>query len=913
MNRGEAQGHGAADAMPFERGLWRFGVAEFDERQMLLKVAGASVAIENKPLELLSVLLRHADEVVTKDELLEHVWPGRVASESVLTKAMAKLRSALGDDEQTLIKTVYGFGYRLVADVRLERGPATPLPTTVLAIGDRPPLRPHWVLERALGGGRGDVWLSRNEKTGERRVFKFAHDGESLRGLKREITLFRVLIESLGNREDFVRLLDWNLDEAPFFVESEYSNGGNLNDWIEAQGGFDAVALEQRLQWVRQAADGLAAAHEAGVLHKDVKPANVLVDQRSDGRTVVKLADFGSGKMLDPARVRDLSITQLGFTQTRTLDASEGTPLYLAPELIAGQPPTARSDVYALGVVLFQMVVGDFRRVLAPGWERDVHDDLLREDIAACCDHDPANRLASAAVLAERLRQLPERRLLQQQTEQQYREMAQLQWQFDRAQARRGLWRLLSAVLAVAVVAISVLLWQLQQRSEQTAMALQRAQTISDFLQQDLLAAANPDITGRKDMTVRELLSSVSEQVDTRFARQPRQLADIRRTLANSWDGVGEIDRAIEENRHALALLKTLPDDTREERYDIESHVAHLLALDSRFSDAELIARDFMQEIANDQSPSATIYREKMRAFLPYLVIRQARDVEQNLVLLAHLHQRAKSEFGRSDERTLYIGKILAEAYSEAGRLAESDDVYRQNMDARQAIGLNDATTRNMVGEWAAVLMEMGQDERALPLAQRSYDDALNLYGIGKQHTLFNGNTLAIVLQHLGQFDQAQTLYEFLLDNARHNLGDEHLETITISDNLATLYADRAQHQKALDIYLHNNAIMVAKKDDGLARRIQSNHINLARTLQDMNRWQASLPWAAKSFAPGTDPDDAHTHYGRCVYARSLRKAGNAREGDAVFDRCIPAVEAVFGSDHPVTARVKGWREESLE
>ncbi len=191
---------------------WHFAAAVLDERSLDLVVNGQSVDIERKPLEVLMFLLQHAGEVCTKDELLAGVWPGRVLSETVLTKCIGRLPEALADDDQQIIKTAYGFGYRLVAPVRVETEAVKEPSRFDFRPGDHPPGRPLWSLVDRLGlGGHGEAWRGRHDKTGEFRVFKFALDENSLTALKREITLFRVINDTVGAGARVVPLLDWNL------------------------------------------------------------------------------------------------------------------------------------------------------------------------------------------------------------------------------------------------------------------------------------------------------------------------------------------------------------------------------------------------------------------------------------------------------------------------------------------------------------------------------------------------------------------------------------------------------------------------------------------------------------------------------------------------------------------------------
>jgi dienelactone hydrolase len=295
-----------------------------------------------------------------------------------------------------------------------------------LTLGWRPsvgigiPGRPHWQLVDQLGSGAiGEVWLAEHEGTHGRRVFKFCFQADSLRSLKREVVLLRILKENLGERPDIAQVLDWEFDHPPYFLETEHSESGDLVDWSRKQGGIDKVPLDTRLDIVAQIADALTAAHGADVLHKDLKPANVLIHEDAAGRARVCLTDFGIGLVTSRSALEVPGITVAGLTESllsSSVDTGAGTRLYMAPEVIEGRAATPRSDLYSLGVVLYQIASGDFTRALAPGWERHVADPLVREDIAACVDGEPAKRLEGPAQLAERLRSLPARRAAVQST-----------------------------------------------------------------------------------------------------------------------------------------------------------------------------------------------------------------------------------------------------------------------------------------------------------------------------------------------------------------------------------------------------------------------------------------------------------------------------------------------------------------
>ena len=136
----------------------------------------------------------------------------------------------------------------------------------------------HWLLEQKLGeGGFGEVWLGQHQAIKERRVFKFCFRADRVRSLKREMTLFRVVKERVGNHPNIVRLLDVSLDSPPFYVEMDYVDGQDLRTWCEGRGGPAGLPLETKLEIIAQVSDGVQAAHDAGVIHRDIKPGNILI------------------------------------------------------------------------------------------------------------------------------------------------------------------------------------------------------------------------------------------------------------------------------------------------------------------------------------------------------------------------------------------------------------------------------------------------------------------------------------------------------------------------------------------------------------------------------------------------------------------------------------------------------------
>ena len=197
----------------------------------------------------------------------------------------------------------------------------------------------RFVIERPLGaGGMGAVYLARDEQLGESVALKVIAgmallDPGSAERLRRETSMARRI-----SHPNVVRMHDLGEEHGLLFVSMEYVAGESLGARIQRLGTLTPAQLRPL---VIQLCEGLTAAHGVGIIHRDLKPANVLIDAQER----VKLIDFGIAR-------GDL---QVGMTATNMV---VGTPEYMAPEQVRGGAVDARTDVYALGAVLYHALTG---------------------------------------------------------------------------------------------------------------------------------------------------------------------------------------------------------------------------------------------------------------------------------------------------------------------------------------------------------------------------------------------------------------------------------------------------------------------------------------------------------------------------------------------------------------------------
>jgi len=572
---------------------YRFGDIEFDEARFELRASGMAVDnIQARPLELLVTLLEANGEVVTSDTLLRTVWryqsPDAVQT-NVIGTTLTKLRRALGKEAERIIN-VPKKGYRFEGPVERIVVGRTASEFT-LRKGMPVPRRENWFLEKRLAQTlHGEVWQVLQPKSGNSRVYKFALSGSYLPTLKKEAALLRLLRETLGDRPDFVRLIDWDFAELPFFLELD-DGGQNLAEWAEDRQHLRAFSFNQRLSLFLQIADAVAAAHHVGVLHRDLKPTNVLVAPIGTDRWQLCLTDFGSAHALDPEQLAEFGITPRGLAAADGMnDTSGGTPLYLAPELIAGQPLTVKSDVYALGLLLYQMMIGNLHKTWAPGWERDIDDELLREDIAAATDGDPAYRLASAAELADRLRRLEARHAEREYRRASDRAARAAHEALKRSRARRP-WLIASVAILIIGLGITTWLYRINQLAFHRAdRERSRAEAINQFLNDDLIGYADPITPGQQhERTIAAALDRAVTQLNGRFPGDPRTRGTIELSIGKAYFGLAKYMEADAHQRRAIELLSQASGPSDALTLEASYVLVRTLILERQVSNAETL------------------------------------------------------------------------------------------------------------------------------------------------------------------------------------------------------------------------------------------------------------------------------------------------------------------------------------
>ena len=350
-------------AAPDRPAVVRFGPFQLDLRSGELSRDGVRTRLQDQPLDLLGCLLEHPGALVTRDELRRRLWPNGtiVDFEHGVNTALKRLRDALGDaaEHPQYIETIPRRGYRLIAPVTVvelmvpvgegrERPGAAKHGPPPVAV----PVGHYRVVEPIGSGAMGEVFRGEDLALKRSVALKFlpaawGEDPDRLARFQREAELLATL-----NHPHIAAIYGLAEVEGRRCLVLEMVEGETLAVRI-ARG---PVPLAQALEIAVQIAEALDAAHAHGIVHRDLKPGNVMLAQGGSGRsgaTMVKLLDFGIAKLSAPS-ASDGTTVQLDTVAGMTV----GTAGYMSPEQVRGLAVDGRSDLFAFGAVLYEILSG---------------------------------------------------------------------------------------------------------------------------------------------------------------------------------------------------------------------------------------------------------------------------------------------------------------------------------------------------------------------------------------------------------------------------------------------------------------------------------------------------------------------------------------------------------------------------
>ena len=318
----------------------RFETFELNLKTGELRKGGVKIRLQEQSFQILAALLERPGKLVTRDALRERLWPDStfVDFEKGLNIAVSKLRQALGDsaDEPRFIETLPRRGYRFIGPVEQvdASGEIAGLPE---GAGAEHAISHFRLLEKLGEGGMGVVYKALDTNLNRTVALKFlaprlTQDPEAKKRFRREAEAAAAV-----DHPNICTVHEIDEVDGQIFIAMAYIEGPSLDKKI----GGSPLPLDEAFEIAAQTAQGLQAAHEKGVVHRDIKSANILLTTSGQ----VKIVDFGLAQLANPDQ-----LTKTGSTL--------GTPAYMSPEQARWEKVDRRTDIWSLGVVLYEMVGG---------------------------------------------------------------------------------------------------------------------------------------------------------------------------------------------------------------------------------------------------------------------------------------------------------------------------------------------------------------------------------------------------------------------------------------------------------------------------------------------------------------------------------------------------------------------------
>jgi tetratricopeptide (TPR) repeat protein len=662
-------------------------------------------------------------------------------------------------------------------------------------------------------GGMGEVWLAEQKEPVRRRVaLKLVKAGMNTREVIARFESERQAL-ALMDHPAIAKVFDAGstVQGAPYFV-MEYVAGVPITTYCDNH----KLTTRDRLELFIRVCEGVQHAHQKAIIHRDLKPSNILVTE-VDGHPAPKIIDFGVAKALTQKLTAETMFTRLG--------AIIGTPEYMSPEqaLSSGEDIDTRTDVYSLGIVLYELLAGappiELRKIAFDEFLRRLREEdpqkpstKIRTQDAAGSTDLARKRQTEPPALARQMRGDLDSialKALEKDRARRYGSPSDFAADIGRylnnepvlAVAPSAIYRArkfarryrvaLGTACAFALVLIVASVVSIRQsiRANREAAV---AQAVNDFLQNDVLAQASaatqagPNASPDPDLKVRTALDRAAARIAGRFDKQPEVEASIRVTIGQTYNDLGLYAEAKKHYERALELYReTLGDKnpkTLQTMYRI-GVVDHNLG---RYDEAENF-------------------------------LKQALDVQGRV--LGPIHPDTRATAGALSTVYLELGKYAqAEAvakfnpqadpyglgiiYEHLGKYAEAEVLIGRGLERqRRMFGPEHPRTLSMMHNLAIVYDDQGKYAQAEALESQALEIKRRVLGPEHRDTLVSMNELGFEYLMEGKYAQAEAIQSEVVEISRRTLGAEHSRTLEFMDTLAQTYWAEGKYAKSEAIF----------------------------------------------------------------------------------------------------------------
>ncbi|HET9049081.1 MAG TPA: serine/threonine-protein kinase [Chiayiivirga sp.] len=726
--------------------------------------------------------------------------------------------------------------------------PAKPASTLPERIG------PYQILGLLGEGGMGRVYLAREEHPEREVALKVMRgmSASSLSRFRRESQLLAKL-EHPGICRVYAAGEDVIGGVPMPWLALERVRGHELRLFVE----HTQADLAARLRLIIAICRAVQYAHEHGVIHRDLKPGNILVDDEGQPR----ILDFGIARLSEDTD---------GMTGTGQV---LGTLPYISPEQLAGQQREVdeRTDVYALGVIAYELISGrlphprlttstlfealDILRYEQPprlaslsSQARGDLDTVVMKALAS----EAAQRYATAAALADDLQRLLDHRPV-------LARAPTMSYRISRFVRRHRALTAAASIVFLALVATAVISTLAAQRAR-AALAEATARTaelaaVNDFVE-TMLVGADPELGGSADMPLREVLEH-AEQALVDATPAPRVAGQVALLLGKTWSALGERDAAKRDLARAQGWI--------EQGFGSQSEEAAQLRFaqieDSlRAGDAKAaIAQSEHLETALLQVPEAWAAAQRVRTRV--------------------LHAQALEAAGDVEGGIRMNRELLADAqppHMEDG--AEVTDVIRHNL--------------------AYALVQGGDASEAEGLIRATLSSESARLGADHPQTLYTKKVLGQALHRQGRLTDAVELYREVYDKRRTRYGAEHPLTLNSGSQLAAALNTLNRPEEAEPLLRHALEARIAR-GEGETQDAVVDRVMLITTLDKLGHSDQALALANEVIAMEHGQPTRDSVMARSARATLLHKAGRIQESRAGFDEVLRIAPDVVGENFP--------------